>query len=85
VAAAAPRTDDDRLTHRQQQRQHERRQTDPPYRQGQQTTIALPRRDLRVFIRLEAGAPARAYSGYAIRTLIREKLGAVLDKIRQVF
>ncbi|RKK39371.1 hypothetical protein BFJ69_g18543, partial [Fusarium oxysporum] len=34
---------------------------------------------------LEAGAPARAHSSYAIRTLIREKLGAVSDKIRQVF
>ncbi|CVL09339.1 uncharacterized protein FMAN_14308 [Fusarium mangiferae] len=41
--------------------------------------------DLRVFVRLEAEAPARAHSGYAIRTLIREKLGAVSDKIRQVF
>ncbi|KAG7402487.1 hypothetical protein Forpi1262_v018933 [Fusarium oxysporum f. sp. raphani] len=61
------------------------RQTDPPHRQGQQTTIAPPRQDLRVFIRLEAGAPARAHSSYAIRTLIREKLGAVSDKIRQVF
>ncbi|KAI8412291.1 hypothetical protein FOFC_08921 [Fusarium oxysporum] len=30
-------------------------------------------------------AAARAHSGYAIRTLIREKLGAVSDKIRQVF
>ncbi|RKK10082.1 hypothetical protein BFJ65_g15382 [Fusarium oxysporum f. sp. cepae] len=86
VAAAAPPTDHDRLTHRQQQQQqHGRRQTDPPHRQGQQTTIAPPRQDLRVFIRLEAGAPARAHSSYAIRTLIREKLGAVSDKIRQVF
>ncbi|KAM5528721.1 hypothetical protein FOXYSP1_19202 [Fusarium oxysporum f. sp. phaseoli] len=84
VAAASPRTDRDHLTHRQQQ-QHGRRQTDPPHRQGQQTTIAPPRQDLRVFIRLEAGAPARAHSGYAIRTLIREKLGAVAGKIRQVF
>uniref|UniRef100_A0A0D2YJE1 CCHC-type domain-containing protein n=1 Tax=Fusarium oxysporum (strain Fo5176) TaxID=660025 RepID=A0A0D2YJE1_FUSOF len=66
-----------------QQQQH--RQSDPPHRQGQQTSIAPPRQDLRVFIRLEAGAPARAHSGYAIRTLIREKLGAVSDKIRQVF
>ncbi|KAF4438619.1 hypothetical protein F53441_12763, partial [Fusarium austroafricanum] len=57
----------------------------PPHRQGQQSTIAPPRQDLRVFIRLEAEAPARAHSGYAIRTLIREKLGAVSDKIRQVF
>ncbi|KAJ3455760.1 hypothetical protein MRS44_017242 [Fusarium solani] len=30
-------------------------------------------------------APARAHSSYAIRTLIREKLGAVSYKIRQVF
>ncbi|KAM5527361.1 hypothetical protein FOXYSP1_20233 [Fusarium oxysporum f. sp. phaseoli] len=84
VAAAAPPTDHDRVTYRQQQ-QHKGRQTDPPHRQGQQTTIAPPRQDLRVFIRLEAGAPARAHSSYAIRTLIREKLGAVSDKIRQVF
>ncbi|PNP74849.1 hypothetical protein FNYG_11813 [Fusarium nygamai] len=82
VAAASPPTDRGRLTHRQQ---HGRRQTDPPHRQGQPRTIAPPRQDLRVFIRLEAGAPARAHSGYAIRTLIREKLGAVSDKIRQVF
>ncbi|RKK47600.1 hypothetical protein BFJ69_g18169 [Fusarium oxysporum] len=66
-----------------QQQQH--RQSDPPHRQGQQTNIAPPRQDFRVFIRLEAEAPARAHSGYAIRTLIREKLGAVSDKIRQVF
>ncbi|TXB96941.1 hypothetical protein FocTR4_00012214, partial [Fusarium oxysporum f. sp. cubense] len=66
-----------------QQQQH--RQSDPPHRQGQQPIIAPPRQDLRVFIRLEAGAPARAHSGYAIRTLIREKLGAVSSKIRQVF
>ncbi|EXM15871.1 hypothetical protein FOTG_15775 [Fusarium oxysporum f. sp. vasinfectum 25433] len=32
VAAASPRTDRDRLTHRQQQQQHGRRQTDPPHR-----------------------------------------------------
>ncbi|KAF9785575.1 hypothetical protein IL306_005849, partial [Fusarium sp. DS 682] len=83
AAAASLPTDRDRLTHRQQQ--HGRRQTDPPHRQGQQSTIAPPRQDLRVFIRLEAEAPARAHSSYAIRTLIREKLGAVSDKIRQVF
>ncbi|EXK24106.1 hypothetical protein FOMG_19156 [Fusarium oxysporum f. sp. melonis 26406] len=47
---------------------------DPPHRQGQLTTIALPREDLRAFIRLEAGAPARAQSSYAILTPIREKL-----------
>ncbi|KAF5715667.1 hypothetical protein FMUND_6743 [Fusarium mundagurra] len=58
---------------------------DPPHRQGQPTTIALPGEDLRAFIRLEAGAPARAQSSYAIRTLIREKLGNVSNKIRQIF
>ncbi|KAF6527552.1 hypothetical protein HZS61_007854 [Fusarium oxysporum f. sp. conglutinans] len=84
VAAASPRTDRDHLTHRQQQ-QHGRRQTDPPHRQGQQTTIAPPRQDLRVFIRLEAGAPARAHSSYTIRTLIQEKLSTISSKIRQVF
>ncbi|KAG7413258.1 hypothetical protein Forpi1262_v017048 [Fusarium oxysporum f. sp. raphani] len=56
--------------HRQQQQQH--RQSDPPHRQGQQPTIAPLRQDLRVFIRLEAGAPARAHSGYAIRTIAVE-------------
>ncbi|EXL90519.1 hypothetical protein FOIG_16240 [Fusarium odoratissimum NRRL 54006] len=67
------------------QHQQQHRQSDPLHRQGQQSTIAPPRQDLHVFIRLEAGAPARTHSGYAIRTLIREKLGAVSDKIRQVF
>ncbi|TVY73798.1 putative RNA-directed DNA polymerase from transposon BS [Fusarium oxysporum f. sp. cubense] len=81
VAASLP-TDRARPTPQHQQ-QH--RQSDPLHRQGQQSTIAPPRQDLRVFIRLEAGAPARTHSGYAIRTLIREKLGAVSDKIRQVF
>ncbi|RKK66300.1 hypothetical protein BFJ71_g17909, partial [Fusarium oxysporum] len=74
-----------RPAHRHHQQQQQHRQSDPPHRQGQQSTIAPPRQDLRVFIRLETGAPARAHSGYAIRTLIREKLGAVSDKIRQVF
>ncbi|KAF5228461.1 hypothetical protein FANTH_14496 [Fusarium anthophilum] len=65
--------------HHQQQQQH--RQSDSPYRQGQQPTITPLRQDLRVFIRLEARAPARTYSGYTIWTLIQEKLGAVLDKL----
>jgi hypothetical protein len=82
VAAASPHAARDHLTHQQQQ-QRRSRQSDPPHRQGQQTTIAPPRQDLRVFIRLEAGAPARAHSSYAIRTHIREKLGTVSDKIRQ--
>ncbi|KAI8647981.1 hypothetical protein NCS55_01502900 [Fusarium keratoplasticum] len=44
-----------------------------------------PERDLRVFIRLEASAPARAQNCYAIRTHICGKLGAISNKIRQVF
>ncbi|TVY74156.1 hypothetical protein Focb16_v005833 [Fusarium oxysporum f. sp. cubense] len=83
VAASLPAARPRPIHHHQQQQQH--RQSDPPHRQGQQPIIAPPRQDLRVFIRLEAGAPARAHSGYAIRTLIREKLGAVSSKIRQVF
>ncbi|KAF4460560.1 reverse transcriptase [Fusarium albosuccineum] len=84
IAAALPTATRDRLTHQQQQQQRSR-QTAPPRRLGQPVTAAPPRQDLRVFIRLEAEAPARAQSSYAIRTLIREKLGAVSDKIRQVF
>ncbi|RMI93032.1 hypothetical protein CDV36_016571, partial [Fusarium kuroshium] len=82
IAAAPPPAARDRPTHQQQQRG---RQTYPSHRQGQPATTAPPRQDLRVFIRLEPEAPARAQSSYAIRTLIREKLGAVSDKIRQVF
>ncbi|CZR45033.1 uncharacterized protein FPRO_14799 [Fusarium proliferatum ET1] len=88
VAAASLPADRARTAHQhhhhQQQQQH--RQSGPPHRQEQQATIAAPpRQDLRVFVRLEAGAPARDHSGYAIRTLIREKLGTVSDKVRQVF
>ncbi|RKK55869.1 hypothetical protein BFJ69_g17692, partial [Fusarium oxysporum] len=82
VAASHP---SDRARPAQQHQQQQRRRSDPPHRQGQQTTVAPPRQDLRVFIRLEAGAPARDHSSYAIRTLIQEKLGTVSDKIRQVF
>ncbi|RKK23878.1 hypothetical protein BFJ67_g16927 [Fusarium oxysporum f. sp. cepae] len=78
VATASPRTYHDC-------QQHGRRQTDPPHRQGQQTTIAPLQQDFRVFIRLEAGSPARTHSSCAIRTLIQEKLGAVSNKVRQVF
>ncbi|KAJ3455198.1 hypothetical protein MRS44_013798 [Fusarium solani] len=88
VTAASPPVAGDRRTHPPQQhrqQQQQRQQIHPPHRQGQPTTAAPPRQDLRVFIRLEAEAPARAQSSYAIRTLIREKLGAVSDKIRQVF
>ncbi|SCO87583.1 uncharacterized protein FRV6_11710 [Fusarium oxysporum] len=82
VAASHP---SDRARPTQQHQQQQRRRPDPPHHQGQQTTIAPPRQDLRVFVRLEAGAPARDHSSYTIRTLIQEKLGTVSDKIRQVF
>lgn len=67
------------FTHQRQQQQT------APHHQGQSATTAPPREDLHVFIRLEAGAPARTQNSYAIRTHIREKFGAVSDKIRQVF
>ncbi|KAH7125002.1 hypothetical protein B0J13DRAFT_589057 [Dactylonectria estremocensis] len=55
----------------------------PTYSSGQPATTAPPREDLGVFIRLEAGAPARTQNSYAIRTRIREKFSAILNKIRQ--
>ncbi|VTT58913.1 unnamed protein product [Fusarium fujikuroi] len=86
VAAAASLPADRTRTAHQHHHHQQHRQSDPPHRQGQQATIAaLPRQDLRVFARLEAGAPARVHSGSAIRTLIKEKLGTVSDKVRQVF
>ncbi|KAM6513443.1 hypothetical protein FALCPG4_18948 [Fusarium falciforme] len=90
VTAASPPVAGDRRTHppqqHRQQQQQQRQQIHPPHRQGQPTTTAAPPpQDLRVFIRLGPEAPARAQSSYAIRTLIREKLSAVSDKIRQVF
>ncbi|PCD21355.1 hypothetical protein AU210_016321 [Fusarium oxysporum f. sp. radicis-cucumerinum] len=59
--------------------------TDSPIYHGQRTSIAPPRQYLRVFIRLEAEVPARAYSGYIIRTLVRKTPDAASDKILQVF
>ncbi|KAF9770208.1 hypothetical protein IL306_012273 [Fusarium sp. DS 682] len=82
VAAASPPAARGRQTQQQQQQPC---QNDPPRRHGRPTTTTPLREDLRVFIRLEDGAPARALSSYAIRTLIQEKLGAVSDKIRQIF
>ncbi|KFA48278.1 hypothetical protein S40293_10139 [Stachybotrys chartarum IBT 40293] len=57
--------------HGPQQRQQ---QQAPPYRQGQQT-LAAPAEDLRVFIRLDAGAQARKQTSYAIRMHIAQKTG----------
>ncbi|EWZ27872.1 hypothetical protein FOZG_18408 [Fusarium oxysporum Fo47] len=58
VAAASPPAARGRQTQQQQQP----RQNDPPRRHGRPTTTAPLREDLRVFIRLEDGAPARALS-----------------------
>ncbi|KAF4955931.1 hypothetical protein FSARC_11710 [Fusarium sarcochroum] len=83
VAAASLLVAQPRLTQRHHRQQH--RQSEPPHRQGQQTTIAPLQQDLCIFIHPEVGAPLRAHSSYAIRTLIRGKLGTISDKIRQVF
>ncbi|PCD21352.1 hypothetical protein AU210_016318 [Fusarium oxysporum f. sp. radicis-cucumerinum] len=84
VATASPPAARGRQIQQQQQKQQPR-QNDPPRRHGRLATTAPLRENLRVFIRLEDGAPARALSSYAIRTLIQEKLGAVSDKVRQIF
>ncbi|KAJ3453590.1 hypothetical protein MRS44_017837 [Fusarium solani] len=49
--------------------------------QGQPAPLAPPPDDLRVFVRLEAEAPARNQIGYAIRTHISGKLGIDLGRI----
>ncbi|KAI8648548.1 hypothetical protein NCS55_01493600 [Fusarium keratoplasticum] len=85
VAASPPAADPGHLPPQRQRQQPHRQQFDAPRRQEQPTTIAPPREDLRVFIRLEASAPARAQNCYAIRTHICGKLGAISNKIRQVF
>ncbi|KEY70682.1 hypothetical protein S7711_09869 [Stachybotrys chartarum IBT 7711] len=54
--------------------QQQQQQRPPPHRQGQQTP-APPAEDLRVFIRLDAGAQARKQTSYAIRTHIAQKTG----------
>lgn len=85
VAASPPAADPGHLPPQRQRQQPHRQQFDAPRRQEQPATIAPPREDLRVFIRLEARAPARAQNCYAIRTHICGKLGAISNKIRQVF
>ncbi|KAK8912643.1 hypothetical protein VCV18_012322 [Metarhizium anisopliae] len=53
------------------------------HRQGQRAP-APPREDLRVFVRLDADAPARNHIGYAIRAHVASKTGLELNKIPQV-
>ncbi|KAJ4176232.1 hypothetical protein NW755_014528 [Fusarium falciforme] len=85
AATSPPAADPGHLPPQRQRQQQHRQQSDAPRRQGRPATIAPPREDLRVFIRLEASAPARTQSCYAIRTHICEKLSAISNKIRQVF
>ncbi|KAF5128361.1 hypothetical protein E5D57_009300 [Metarhizium anisopliae] len=55
------------------------------HRQGQRPPVpAPPREDLRVFVRLEADAPARNHIGYAIRAHVASKTGLELNRIPQV-
>ena len=65
---------------------HAHRQSAPTHRQGQQPAApAPPRDDLRVFVRLDADAPARNHIGYAIRAHVASKTGIELNRIPQVF
>ncbi|KAH7464077.1 hypothetical protein FOMA001_g17794 [Fusarium oxysporum f. sp. matthiolae] len=81
--AASPPAANNALAH--QPRHHQQRQQQqPPHRQGQPTISAPLRVDLRVFIRLDAEAPARAHNDYAIRTHISRKLGVDPRKIPRV-
>ncbi|KAH6985331.1 hypothetical protein EDB80DRAFT_590662 [Ilyonectria destructans] len=87
---ASPPAANNALTHQPQhqqqyhQQQQQQQQQTSPHRQGQPTVGAPPREDLRVFIRLDAGAPARAHKDYAIRTHISRKLGVDPRKIPRV-
>ncbi|EWY79215.1 hypothetical protein FOYG_17603, partial [Fusarium oxysporum NRRL 32931] len=65
--AASPQDANNALAHQPRHHQQQRQQQQPPHRQGQPTAGALLRVDLRVFIRLDAEAPARAHNDYAIR------------------
>ncbi|EFY95407.2 Endonuclease/exonuclease/phosphatase [Metarhizium robertsii ARSEF 23] len=56
----------------------------PAHRQGQPPAPDPPREDLRVFIRLDADAPARNHIGYAIRAHVASKIGIDLSRIPQV-
>ncbi|KFG84196.1 hypothetical protein MANI_110385 [Metarhizium anisopliae] len=55
------------------------------HRQGQRAPPPPPpREDLRVFVRLDADAPARNHIGYAIRAHVASKTGLELNKAPQV-
>ncbi|KJZ76675.1 hypothetical protein HIM_04011 [Hirsutella minnesotensis 3608] len=55
------------------------------HHQAQGSPVPAPsREDLRVFVRLEADAPARNHIGYAIRAHVASKTGLELNRIPQV-
>ncbi|KAG5750339.1 hypothetical protein H9Q70_007000 [Fusarium xylarioides] len=82
--AASPPAANNALAHQPRHHQQQRQQQQPPHRQGQPTAGAPLRVDLRVFIRLDAEAPARAHNDYAIRAHISRKLGVDPRKIPRV-
>ncbi|KAH7173102.1 hypothetical protein DER46DRAFT_596898, partial [Fusarium sp. MPI-SDFR-AT-0072] len=82
--AASPPVVNNALAHQPRHHHQQRQQQQPPHRQGQPTTGAPLRVDLRVFIRLDAEAPARAHNDYAIRAHISRKLGVDPRKIPHV-
>ncbi|KAH7460517.1 hypothetical protein FOMA001_g19568 [Fusarium oxysporum f. sp. matthiolae] len=79
--AALPPAANNALAHQPRHHQQQRQQQQPPHRQGQPIIGAPLRVDLRVFIRLDAEAPARAHNDYAIRAHISRKLGVDPRKI----
>ncbi|KAF4336512.1 endonuclease reverse transcriptase, partial [Fusarium beomiforme] len=82
--AASPPAANNALAHQPRHHQQQRQQQQPPHRQGQPTISAPLRVDLRVFIRLDAEAPARAHNDYAIRAHISRKLGVDPRRIPRV-
>ncbi len=64
--------------------QPEQEQTTVPRFQGRPIP-APPREDLRVFVRLDAEAPARSHGNYSIRTHIAAKVGIDLHQIPAAF
>ncbi|KJZ72308.1 hypothetical protein HIM_08349 [Hirsutella minnesotensis 3608] len=62
----------------------QRNHQNPP-RLQEQPPVTPPREDLRVFVRLDANAPARNHERYAIRTHIAARVGIDLRRIPAAF